>query len=393
MKKLGFVVPWYGEKIPGGAEMELRGIVHHLKAAGVELEVLTTCVKDFYTDWTKNYHKPGLTEEKGVKVRRFLVRKVDMTKFAEINYKLMNNRPITFQEEQLFMSQSVNSQELYEYMKEHEKEYHAFVFIPYMFGTTYYGCLTCPDKSVLIPCLHDESYAYMEVFKRAFSQIKGMVYLAQPECDLANRIYDLSKVKQAVIGGGLDTEIEGVPERFQRHYQIDGPFVLYAGRKDVGKNIDTLLRYFEMYKKRNNSKLKLVLIGGGQVDIPESVKDMVIDLGYVETQEKYDACAAASLLCQPSKNESFSLVIMESWLCGRPVLVHENCSVTAHFARISGGGLYFKNYLDFEGCINYILEHEQIAVQMGENGKQFVKDNFSWDIIVSRYKEFFGLER
>ena len=36
MKKIGFVTPWYGEEIPGGAEAELRGVVHHLKDAGAE---------------------------------------------------------------------------------------------------------------------------------------------------------------------------------------------------------------------------------------------------------------------------------------------------------------------------------------------------------------------
>ena len=55
--------------------------------------------------------------------------------------------------------------------------------------------------------------------------------------------------------------------------------------------------------------------------------------------------AAASLLCQPSHNESFSLVIMESWLCGRPVLVSSQCAVTKDFAKRSNGGLYFKDYL------------------------------------------------
>ena len=57
MKKIGFVAPWYGEKIPGGAEMELRGLVHHLKDVGVEVEVLTTCVKDFMSNWNENYYK------------------------------------------------------------------------------------------------------------------------------------------------------------------------------------------------------------------------------------------------------------------------------------------------------------------------------------------------
>ncbi len=389
MKKLGFVTPWYGEKIPGGAEMELRGLVHHLRESGVELEVLTTCVKDFYTDWTRNYHNPGVTEEAGITVRRFAVKKIDMGEFGTINYKLMNQMRISPKEEKTYITQSVNSQDLYNYIKEHESEYHAFIFIPYMFGTTYHGCLVCPEKAILIPCLHDESYAYMGVYKEAFSRIKGIIYHAQPEYDLANRIYDLSKVNQAVLGEGLDTDIAGDAVRFRKQFEIEEPFILYAGRKDSGKNVDTLVRYFEAYKKRNQNRLKLILIGGGSIEIPSSIKEGVIDLGYVDTQDKYDACAAAELLCQPSLNESFSLVIMESWLCGRPVLVHEACNVTSYFAKTARGGLYFKNYLDFEGCVNYILTNREIAERMGRNGGQFVRDNFSWDVIVRKYMDFF----
>ena len=47
MKKLAFIIPWYAANITGGAESELRGIVGHLTKAGVDLEVLTTCVKQF----------------------------------------------------------------------------------------------------------------------------------------------------------------------------------------------------------------------------------------------------------------------------------------------------------------------------------------------------------
>ena len=42
MYKIAFVIPWYGEGIPGGAEMELREVARHLQKAGVEVEVLTT---------------------------------------------------------------------------------------------------------------------------------------------------------------------------------------------------------------------------------------------------------------------------------------------------------------------------------------------------------------
>ena len=160
------------------------------------------------------------------------------------------------------------------------------------------------------------------------------------------------------MGIGMDTEITGNAERFRNKYKIDMPFMLYAGRKDSGKNVDMLLRYFEQYTKRNDTELQLVLIGGGTVRVPQNIKDRVHDLGFVETQDKYDAYAAAEFLCQPSKNESFSLVIMESWLCGRPVLVHGDCAVTKNFVQESNGGLYFNNYFEFEGCMDYFLSNE-----------------------------------
>ena len=55
-----------------------------------------------------------------------------------------------------------------------------------------------------------------------------------------------------------------------------------------------------------------MLIGGGELEIPTEIKNDVYDLGFVDLQDKYDAYGAATLLCQPSKNESFSFVIMES---------------------------------------------------------------------------------
>ena len=133
----------------------------------------------------------------------------------------------------------------------------------------------------------------------------------------------------------------------------------------------------------------LVLIGGGDIAIPESVKDDVYDLGFVSKQDKYNAMAAAALLCQPSHNESFSLVIMESWLCGRPVLVSSQCAVTKDFAKRSNGGLYFKDYFEFEGCVQYILQNPEAAAELGANGGAFVRENFEWDVIVEKYRTFF----
>ena len=204
-------------------------------------------------------------------------------------------------------------------------------------------------------------------------------------------MFDLKSVRLAAIGGGVDTDVEFDAASFRDRFGIKDDFILYAGRKDTGKNVELLIRYFEQYRKEESgSSLKLVLIGGGRIDIPAGMKKEIIDLGFVDKSDKYNAYAAALATCQPSVNESFSIVIMESWICGRPVLVHDKCAVTQDFVRRANGGLYFNSFYEFKGCIEYLLNNRTNADLMGENGREFVNRNFSWNVIVEKYREFFN---
>lgn len=386
--KLAFVTPWYGN-IPGGAESECRRTVENLKKHGVEVEILTTCIKEFLSDWSTNFYKEGTYDLNGVIIRRFMVRKRDTVRFDKINYKLMRNLKISPEEEQIFMREMVNSPNLYSYISEHGTDYDYFLFIPYMFGTTYYGSRIYPEKSILIPCLHDESYAYLDIYKTMFENVKGIIFHAFPEKVLANRLYNLSN-KQTVLGEGIDMDFAYEPDRFREKYGIKNDFILYAGRKEAGKNVPLLIDFFCKYKKHNKNELKLVLIGSGTIEIPSENKNDILDLGFVPLQDKYDAYAAATFLCQPSLNESFSIVIMESWLCKSPVLVHEDCAVTKDHCIKCNGGLYFNDYYEFEGCLDFYMENPETRKIMAENGMSYVVGNFSWNKIVEKYIEFLG---
>ncbi len=388
MAKIGFVVPWHGESIPGGAEAALRSVSEHLAQTEYEVEILTTCVEKFTADWNKNFFKPGEYTVNGILTRRFAVRKRNTKRFDELNGKLLQNQKLSSDEEIEFMQEMVNSPNLYQYIKDHQEEYVCFIAIPYMFGTTYFAYKACPEKFVMIPCAHEEAYIHMDIYREMFENAKGMIYNAKPEEDLVNSLFDMSKVKQITPGLGMDTDIRGQADVFREKFGIQTPFILYAGRKDKGKNIDLLLRFFAEYKRRNKGNLKLVLIGGGKVDVPDNVTQDVIDLGFVDIQDKYNACAAAEFLCQPSVHESFSYVIMESWLCGRPVLVHDQCEVTKNFAIESNGGLYFRDYFEFEGVLNYLIEQKEIAREMGDNGREYVKNHFSWKSVIGEYVDF-----
>lgn len=390
MKKIAFVAPWYGDNIPGGAEAALRGITDHLFAAGMDIEILTTTVEKFTADWNKDFYKPGdYTSKTGIPIKRFRIRKRNTAAFDTVNSKLIQKSALTLQEEDTFHKEMINSPDMYEYISKNRQKYSFFVFIPYMFGTTYHGVQACPGQAVLMPCFHDESYAHMKTFRKVYSEVAGMLFNAQPEQELTERLYDITHMKTEVMGLGMDTSLTFNAERFREKYNISESFILYAGRKDKGKNVDTLIQYFKRYKSMQQDNLKLVLIGGGELEIPAEIKSDVYDLGFVDLQDKYDAYSAALLLCQPSKNESFSFVIMESWLCNRPVLVHEGCEVTKNFVSSSNGGLYFSNYYDFQETVRYILNNPDVADIMAKNGHDYVCDNFDWAVMVQKYKRFF----
>ena len=390
MKKIAFVVPWYGDKIPGGAETELRGLIKDLQKNRIELEVLTTCVEKFVSDWNKNYYEPGDYVEDRIKIKRFKVRKRDTKKFDKINFKLMNNQKITTEEEQKFFEEMVRSVDLENYIEKNMDDYSLFCFIPYMFGTTYYGVKKSKKKAVIIPCLHDESYAYMETIKEIFNISSASIFHAKPEQELAKRLYGMENVKTPVLGEGLDFNIPDKLEGVKEKYNLKNPYILYAGRKDEGKNVHLLLKYFSIFKEKNASiDLDLVLIGGGEIQIPKNIKENVHDLGFVSIDDKYRAYANSLTLIQPSINESFSIVIMESWAVGTPVIVNGKCEVTKNFAIESNGGLYFNNYFEFEEILKFYINNSKIADKMGKNGKEYVFKNFDREIVTKKYINFF----
>jgi len=391
---IALVIPWYGDDIRGGAEKECNYLAHSLTDAGQPVEVFTTCVRDAACDRGKNTMKPGVYTESGITVRRFPVREHrDVDCYTASNLRIYHNDGFTAEDEEIYFREDINSEKMYAFIRNHKDAYRAFVFIPYMYGITFNGSACCPEKSILIPCLHDESYAYMRILKQKMNTFRGMVFLSKPERELAIRLYGLDHVETAVLGGGLDTlwaeSCNG--DLFREKYEISQDFILFAGRKDAGKKADELIRFFLRYKQeKQNTELKLVLIGGGElpVAIPAENRSDVIDLGFISVEDKHNAFAACTLLCNPSYFESFSLVIMESWLAKRPVLVSEHCAVTANFAKETNGGLWYQNYAEFRGCLDYLLQNWEMGNAMGENGYRYVMEHFTHEKIAKNYLAF-----
>lgn len=296
--------------------------------------------------------------------------------------------------EKLWIKNSLNSDDLYEYIEKNKDEYDYFLFYPYLRGTTYFGSRICPEKSILIPFLHDEGFAYLSIFKEMFEKhCKGIVFHSPPEMELAKKIYDLQNKAKKLIGFGFDLRVFGSETHLRDRYGICDEYILYSGRIEYMKNIQILINYFEMYKQKNpNRRINLVLVGDKGADKHRELpmRDDIINIGCLpyKSQDLADVYAGALFLCQPSVNESFSIVIMESWLQGRPVLVHENCEVTKNHCLMSNGGLWFKNYDDFEECVNFYLNNPAFTKKIGIQGMNYVKVNYNWNRIINKYKDF-----
>ncbi|MGH7821893.1 MAG: glycosyltransferase, partial [Candidatus Binatia bacterium] len=112
----------------------------------------------------------------------------------------------------------------------------------------------------------------------------------------------------------------------------------------------------------------------------------VVDLPRLEEDDKRAACAGALAVCQPSTNESFSIVMMEAWLEGAPVLVNGRCAVTRHHVRRAGGGLYFGSRVEFAAEVDWLRRHPDEAREMGGAGRRFVRERYSWGAVLERFE-------
>jgi glycosyltransferase involved in cell wall biosynthesis len=133
-----------------------------------------------------------------------------------------------------------------------------------------------------------------------------------------------------------------------------------------------------------------VVAGGGQCAWPASLGARVVNLGYLDEQAKRDGLAGSLALAVPSAKESFSLVMMESWLAARPVVVNAACAVTTDFCRLSGGGLYFTDYAEFREILDELVANGCLADQLGRQGREYVLANYQPAQVAARYLETLG---
>lgn len=385
--EIAIVVQRYGASVNGGAEQHARWLAERLTTLG-NVTVLTTCALDYHT-WADHF-PAGDSIINGVTVRRFPVDAPRNWKQARKSTRHLLLNDHSLQDELAWIKeQGPLSTPLFEAIAAGDAQFDAYIFFTYLYASTYFGLPLVNDKAILVPTAHDDPFLQFELFRPLFHQPRAIAYNTAAEQAMVNAVMGNADVHQITAGIGINTPPAVDGARFRQKYGIDGDFLLYIGRIDQSKNVAELIDYFLDFRQQWSRPLKLVLGGKAHIDLPTHPD--IVPLGFISEQDKFDGMTAAAVLMMPSLYESLSMVTLEAWLMGTPVLVNANCTLMKEQVRLSNAGLYYHNPVEFETTLRHLLENPRLRDQLGRSGRTFVKTTYDWSLIVQKYADLFTL--
>lgn len=367
----------------GGAETLIYSLALDAVALGHRVEMLCTCAKNHF-DW-RNELPEGSFERDGMTVRRFPADPLKVDSFARLQVELSRGRRLSDEEEEEWLRSGVNSAALVAWLRDHAAEYDRVVAGPYLFALIREACLAAPEKTLLVPCFHDENYARIRTLQAAFRGVRGFLFNTDPERRLAHRLMPgLAPRVEEVVAMGIEP-FEADKGAFAARTGISAPYVVYSGRREGGKGTPVLVDFLDCFRRRTGRDVHLVMTGSGPVDVPATLAPAFHDLGFVSEQEKREAMAGAVAFVHPSVNESLSIVVLESWLARTPALVHARGEVLRWQCESSCGGLWFADYPEFEEALLWLLDNPAKAAVLAEQGRRYVLERYAPEAVRARF--------
>jgi glycogen(starch) synthase len=194
--------------------------------------------------------------------------------------------------------------------------------------------------------------------------------------------------KMVMLGMGINpSELEGgEAARFRRKYDISGPIVCYIGPRTYDKGTFHLVD--AMRKLWSGGDPSTLVLAGIDIEdfrrfhekLPENVKSKVIMLDFIPDEDKLDLLDASSLLVLPSRSDSFGIVFLEAWFYGKPVVGADAGGIPG-LVRDGVDGLLvpFGDVKELALSIQKLLLDKELAVELGEAGRERVLAEFTWD--------------
>ncbi|MDQ6625688.1 MAG: glycosyltransferase family 4 protein, partial [Verrucomicrobiota bacterium] len=348
--RVAFIVQRCGVEVNGGAEAHCLQIAQRMSAHWTT-EVLTTCALDYMT-W-ENHYPVGAESAGGTTIRRFAVDEArDVESFNQLSANLHSRQATAtiVEQEDWMRAQGPVSSSLLRFLETNCDSYDAFIFFGYLYATTYFGLPLVAEKAFLAPLAHEEWTIHFSMWDRFFQLPKGFIFNTTFERDFLRRRFPNSALEGPVIAVGIDPPAKFDPAGFRERYGLQRPFLLYVGRIDESKGCRWLIENFIRARDSGTASHQLVLAGTEVMAIP--FHDDVIHIGFVDEQQKWDAMAACDWLVMPSPHESLSMVLLEAWTAGRPVIVTAEAEVLVGQCRRTNAGLWYSSWQEFKTMLH-----------------------------------------
>ena len=384
--KLAIVVQRYGQAINGGAELHARYIAEHL-ARHADVEVVTTCATDYVT-W-RNELSAGVERVNNVSVRRFPVKhERDPLLFGKRSEHVFEQRHSVGDELDWLEAEGPTSPALVGYITRHAADFDYWLFFSYRYYHSFHGVRAAASRAVLVPTAERDSAAGLSIFAPIFRGVRAIMYNSPEERAMIHALSGNREVPGVVVGIGSEVPQNAQPGRFRQKFNVRAPFAVYVGRIDENKGCKELFEYFQTYIKEVPGRLSLLLIGNSLLQVPSHPR--IRHLGFLDDTDKFDALAAAELLIMPSYFESLSMVALEAWALGKPVLANGKCDVLKGQCIRSNAGLYYEDAMEFAEALSAIERNRWLSASLGRNGRHFYREHYDWPVIERKYLEMLG---
>jgi glycosyltransferase involved in cell wall biosynthesis len=383
--KLAVAVQRYGADINGGAELHARYIAERL-ARHAQVEVVTTCARDYVT-W-RNERPAGLEQVNGIPVRRFPVtHERDPYHFGRLSRRVFDDQHSVGDELAWLESEGPASAAMIDYLERSAPQFDFVLLFSYRYYHAWHGARRVPDQAILVPTAERDPAVGLRIFGPTFRGVRAVMYNSHEERAMIQAATGNQAVPGVVVGVGSEIPRRSEAQRFRKKHNILKPFAIYVGRIDENKGCKELFDFFLRYAATFPRGLDLVLIGSAIIPIPQHPR--IHHLGFLPDEDKFDGIAASDLLIMPSYFESLSMVALEAWAMGRPVLANGRCDVLKGQCIRSGAGLYYERYEEFAETLYALESNGPLHARLGRNGRDYFTEHYTWPVIERKYLDMF----
>jgi len=214
-------------------------------------------------------------------------------------------------------------------------------------------------------------------------------------------MYNLLDWKVDVIYNGVNyRNFDGWidPAAVRSHYGIGpmDPMALFVGRIVYQKGPDLLIEAIpHILKYYPNAKF--VFVGDGEMrwGVEERAKEIGVHhatrfIGFNNGWKLSDLYKAADVVCVPSRNEPFGIVLLEAWSAGKPVVATSNGGPGEIVWHDVTGLKVYANPDSIAWGIGTVFSDFDHARWMGRNGRIAVETAFSWDVVCDQVLDVYN---